>query len=149
MLIRIANPDDVPELFIVRTSVKESLLTIEEMVSIGITHTSLASMIKSGSARAWCAESDGRIVGFSMATLNDREIFALFVLPEYENRGYGSALLEKAVTWLAQAGDDSIWLIVEPGVRAFSFYKKRGWRETGMSPEEEVLQEDVYLEYRP
>ncbi len=149
MRIRIANTDDVPDIFNVRTSVKESLLTIEGMASIGITHASLISMIESESARAWCVELDGKIVGFSMATLGDREVFALFVLPEYENRGYGSALLEKAVNWLTQAGNDSIWLIVEPGVRAFSFYKKRGWRETGLSPEEDVLKDDVYLEYRP
>ncbi len=149
MLIRITKPEDIPDLFDVRTSVDESLLTIEEMAGIGITHASFAAMHESGSARSWCVESDGKIVGFSTATLNEREILALFVLPEHENRGYGSALLEKAISWLTEAGKESIWLIAEPGARAFSFYKKRGWRETGMAPEEEVLQEDVYLEFRP
>ena len=45
MRIRIANTDDVPDIFAVRTSVKESLLTIEEMANIGITHASLTSML--------------------------------------------------------------------------------------------------------
>ncbi len=97
MQIRIAKPEDVPELFEIRTSVRENLLTVEEMATLGITHAALTAMIVSGTARAWCVESDGQIVGFSMAEQNEREIFALFVLPEYEGRGFGSAFLGKAV----------------------------------------------------
>ena len=126
-----------------------SLLTIEEMATIGVTHASLTAMIESGTARAWCVESDGRIVGFSMAEQNEREIFALFVLPDYESRGFGSALLEKAVNWLLEYNHKPVRLNVEPGTRAFSFYNKRGWRETGLAPEEDVLQGDIFLEFQP
>jgi ribosomal protein S18 acetylase RimI-like enzyme len=149
MQIRIAKPEDVPELFEVRTSVRENLLTMEEMATLGITHASLTAMIESGTARAWCVESDDKIVGFSMAEQNEREIFALFILPEYEGRGFGSALLENAVNWLLQASQESIRLNVEPGTHAFSFYKKRGWREIGSAPKEDVLQGDIFLEFQP
>ena len=149
MQIRIAKPEDVPELFEVRLSVTENIMTMEEMAALGITPATLTGMIESGAACGWCVESDGKIVGFSMAKQSGREIFALFVRPEYEGRGFGSALLDMGVNWLLEAGQKPIRLNTEPGTRAFSFYKKRGWRETGLSPKEEVLQGDITLELQP
>jgi GNAT superfamily N-acetyltransferase len=149
MKIRLAKPEDVPELFEVRLSVTENLMTMQEMATLGITPATLTDMIESGAACGWCVESDDEIVGFSMAKQSGREIFAVFVRPEYEGRGFGSALLDKAVNWLLQANQKPIRLNTEPGARAFKFYKKRGWRETGLSPKEDVLQGDILLELQP
>lgn len=46
--VRIAYSRDASELFKVRTSVRENLLPVEEMATLGITHASLAAMIESG-----------------------------------------------------------------------------------------------------
>ncbi len=46
--VRIAHPKDASELFKVRTSVRENLLTVEETATLSITHASLAAMIESG-----------------------------------------------------------------------------------------------------
>ena len=42
-------------------------------------------------------ELDGAIVGFSMARQPERDIFALFVLSQFEGRGIGTSLLAAAV----------------------------------------------------
>jgi GNAT superfamily N-acetyltransferase len=131
MDLRPAKAADVPDLFRVRTSVHENHQSEEELAGLGVTRESLASMLGSGAARGWCAEEDGGVVGFSMARRSERDVFALFVLPEFEGRGIGSALLEAAVAWLRQEGDQPIRLSTGRGTRAFSLYIARGWREVG------------------
>jgi ribosomal protein S18 acetylase RimI-like enzyme len=129
--IRRASSDDVSGIFRVRTSVRENHLSEEELSDLGITRDSVAGLLRSGEARAWCAEVDGAIVGFSMARQPERDIFALFVLPQFEGRGIGSLLLDAAVDWLRTSDPKPIRLNTERTTRAFRFYTNRGWRETG------------------
>jgi GNAT superfamily N-acetyltransferase len=66
-----------------------------------------------------------------MARQPERDIFALFVLPQFEGRGIGSLLLDAAVDWLRASDPKPIRLNTERTTRAFRFYTNRGWRETG------------------
>jgi ribosomal protein S18 acetylase RimI-like enzyme len=128
--IRSAIPDDVTDLFRVRTSVRENHLSEEELSDLGITHDSVSGLLRSGEAQAWCAEVDGAVVGFSMARQPERDIFALFVLPQFEGRGIGTLLLGAAVDWLRTSDPSPIHLDTERTTKAFRFYINRGWRET-------------------
>jgi len=105
-------------------------------------------MLETGEARAWCVDDEGKVVGFSLAFRNERELSALFVLPEYERRGFGSALLDSAVAWLGGQSREPIRLVTDREAPAYRFYRKRGWVDLGYGPENEVLIGDVYMEYR-
>ena len=146
---RQADPADVPAIFRVRTSVVENHMTEEELAAIGITRQSIAAMLKAGDAKAWCAEVAGEVVAFSLAFREVREISALFVLPDYEQRGIGSRLLTEAVDWLKTIGGGPIRLATDRKTRAYGFYKKRGWVDLGFGPEDRDSGGDIYMQYDP
>ncbi|HEX9814147.1 MAG TPA: GNAT family N-acetyltransferase [Myxococcota bacterium] len=140
--IRPVSPDDMPDLFRVRTSVRENHQSEEELLKLGITCDSLSELLRSGEAQGWCAEVDGTIVGFSMARKSDRDIFALFVVPEFERGGIGTSLLKAAVDWLRIGNPKPIHLSTGRATTAFSFYRKRGWREI-----DSIGDDDAVLEF--
>jgi GNAT superfamily N-acetyltransferase len=126
IVIREAIAADMPGMTHVRTSVSENLLTREQLDERGLSDKSLAaSLLKD--RKGWVAEHDGEIVAFSMADAKEGAIFALFVLPAYEGRGLGSRLLELALGWLWEGGEERVWLTTAPGTRAAGFYRRRGW----------------------
>lgn len=144
--LRPADSSDIPGIFHVRTSVVESHLTEQELATIGITRESVTEMLDSGAARAWCIEVEDAVVGFSLAIREKREISALFVLPDFEGHGYGSELLNEAISWFRELGDEPIRLQSDPTTRAYRFYLKRGWRDLGHGPDSYVVEGDRYLE---
>ena len=76
-------------------------------------------------------EAGGKIVGFSAADPRNGNIFALFVEEDYEGRGIGQALLERACGVLVEARSPRMWLTTWPGTRAEQFYRCAGWRVVG------------------
>jgi GNAT superfamily N-acetyltransferase len=131
MIIREATRYDVPALVAVRAAVRENILTSDippERIVAGLEVR----------GKGWVAEHEGRVVGFSMADLDESMIWALFLLPEWEGRGLGTALLERAVGWLWREGCESIWLTTEPGSRAEGFYAHLGWTRAGMTDKGEA-----------
>jgi len=145
--IRPANISDIPAIFHVRTSVVVNLLTEAELATIGITRQAVERMLEAGEARAWCVDVEGEVVGFSLAFCKERELSALFVLPNYEQRGFGSALLDEVVEWLTSHSREPIRLVTDRGTPAYRFYKTRGWVDLGYGPEDEVLEGGIYMEY--
>ena len=121
--IRPAKRSDIPAIFRVRTSVVVNLLTEAEMETIGITRQSVERMLEAGEANAWCVDVGSEVVGFSLAFRNEREISALFVLPDYERRGFGSALLDEAVAWLEGHNSEPIRLVTDRETPAYRFYE--------------------------
>ncbi len=63
-----------------------------------------------------------------IVSLNGSTIEDLYVLPEYQNRGYGSALLRFAVAECP--GTPTLW-ILENNHRAEGLYLRAGFRRTG------------------
>src|SRR5688500_12821501 len=129
--IRPATVDDIEGVTDVRVSVHENPATREGLNGAGITAESTAAYL-TVYGRGWVAEEDGRIVGFSVADARDASIWPLFVRPEYEGRGYGGLLLNAAVDWLFLQGKELVWLETGRETRAFAFYLKRGWVNTGI-----------------
>ena len=124
-------------------------MTEEELAAVGITRQTVAEMLETGEAKAWCAEAEGEVVAFSLAFRQAREISALFVLPDYEQRGIGSRLLTEAVDWLQSLGRDPIRLATDRKTRAYGFYKKRGWVDLGFGPGDRDSGGDIYMQYDP
>ncbi|WP_373502826.1 N-acetyltransferase family protein [Aestuariivirga sp.] len=130
-MIRIGRAADMGDITRVRTSVTENHLSVEQMAAIGITPEGLIADMQAGDLGCWVAEAEGEVVGFSMADRRDGNVFALFVLPEHEGKGHGSALLDVCETWIKSHGIAEARLDTGAGTKAHAFYLRRGWRLTG------------------
>ena len=82
--------------------------------------------------RGWVIEAGGAIVAFAVGNASDGNIWALFVDPAHEGRGYGRRLHDAMVAWLFSRGLTRLWLGTEPGTRAQRFYELAGWTYMGM-----------------
>ena|SRR5690349_12587170 len=131
MAIRLATVADVPRMHQIRTSVRENRLSHPDRVRLQDYVTLL-----SGAGRGWIAERDDVTVAFGIVDPLLRNVWALFVAPEFERQGLGRALLETMTDWLFEQGDGPVWLTTAPGTRAEQFYRTAGWRETGRRSEE-------------
>jgi GNAT superfamily N-acetyltransferase len=142
--VRAAQPDDAAAIAEVFIPSFESLTFLPTLH----THDEHRDFIRSLVVRdeVWVAEEDGRIVG--MAALAENVLGQLYVHPDFQSRGAGSALLEKAkerrprgfTFWVFQQND-----------RARTFYEHRGCRlvrVTDGSGNEEKTPDALY-EWRP
>ncbi len=136
MQIRPASEADIPEMHRIRTSVRENRLAIPSLVQPGDYRAMLAEH-----GRGWVAESDGRIIGFAVADLSRRNVWALFVDPASEGRGAGRQLHDAMMDWMFAAGAEEVWLGTDPGTRAERFYRSAGWRFAGGEPNGEARYE--------
>ena len=78
------------------------------------------------------------------------EIVSIYFLPEYIGKGYGGALLKKAITELHERGFDKILLwFLEDNHRARHFYEKHGFICTDEFIEDNIggkpLKEIMYI----
>ena len=122
---------DIPALFYIRPRTRENALTITELVALGITPQSVETWLTE-STRGWlCETAGGEVVGFSMADCSTGELLVIALLPDYENRGIGTKLMQRAESWLAQSGCTRAWLTtdLDPSLRAHGFYRHRGWND--------------------
>jgi ribosomal protein S18 acetylase RimI-like enzyme len=133
MNFREAVIEDIPALFDVRLSVKENILSDVRKVTPEICAAYLTE-----SGKGWLCEIEGEVVGFSVASVKDASIWALFVKPSHEGRGIGQRLLQLATDWLFEMGAPSIVLSTDANTRADRFYEKQGWRRGEIKPDGEV-----------
>jgi GNAT superfamily N-acetyltransferase len=115
----------VPGIQRVRHSVRENRL-----VSIRISDEDVRREIED-TGRGWVIESAGEVVAFAIGNASNGSIWALFVHPDHERRGYGRLLHDTMVEWLWSQGLDRLWLTTEPRTRAQSFYERAGWQCMG------------------
>ena len=118
-----------------------------------------AANLDQGGRRSLVLEEGGRLVGTACVSPSRwpdypdfGEVVALYLLPEYTGRGYGTALLAAAVERLAGQGyrDVLLW-VLEDNRRARAFYEKQGFRFSGQRMEHAVggkpLGELLYLRH--
>ena len=74
----------------------------------------------------WIAEAEGVNMGFAVADAEDGSVFALFVRPEWENKGVGKLLLERLEAFLFSR-HEMLWLETDGCSRAAGFYARQGW----------------------
>ena len=128
-----ANTDDIAALSEVRLSVKENVLSNPHRITFEMYQTYLSEI-----GKGWLCEVNGSVVGFSVASLKDASIWALFVKPEYEGKGIGTKLLKFATEWLFKAGVLTISLSTDVNTRADNFYERLGWKRGGIRSDGEV-----------
>ena len=143
MVFREAIPGDIPQIQIVRNSVKENMLSDPSLVT---DEDCLHYITRKG--RGWVCESGDRLLGFSIVSLVDKNVWALFVTPGYEGKGIGRRLHDEMMEWYFSNTDERIWLSTAPGTRAEQFYRKAGWIENGTYGKGEIRFEMGMEEWR-
>ncbi|MCS4302825.1 GNAT family N-acetyltransferase [Chryseobacterium sp. BIGb0232] len=133
MIIREARPEDIPQIQIVRNSVKENALSDPGLVT---DRDCELFMFQRG--KGWVSEVNHKIVGFSIVDLKEHNIWALFVHPDFENKGIGRKLHNTMLDWYFEHTKENIWLGTSPQTRAETFYRKSGWEEIGMHGKKEI-----------
>lgn len=147
MKIRRATIDDIDAIYYVRTSVKENHMSEAQLAEIGVTRETTKEAILHDTLPIWCAFINDELVGFSSVLPEERELFALFVLPAFEGKGIGSALHDVAVNWLFEKNPhEPINLNTEKTARAFRFYQERGWVLIQGAAKSHMVEGDVLMQ---
>lgn len=131
--VRKARMDDIAAMMELRLSVRENRLSHPDQV----TPEDCRRYIERGAMWVW--DEDGEILGISASNCETGWIWALFVRPSDEGRGIGRALFAAACDGLLAAGFRRLTLSTDPDTRAARFYRAAGWRETGRTPEGELV----------
>ena len=127
MIFREATIADIDNYMLVRMAVKENVLNNPALVT---KEDNIAYLTRDG--KGWVCEIDDQIVGFSIVGLTQKNVWALFVHPEFEGKGIGRKLHDVMMDWYFNQTQDKIWLGTEQRTKAETFYKKRGWIAVGM-----------------
>lgn len=133
MIFREAILGDIPQIQVVRHSVKENTLSDPALV----TDADCADYL-TRRGKGWVCEIDGAIAGFSIVDLSSHNVWALFVRPDAEQRGIGRTLLQMLLEWYFSQTKETIWLGTAPQTRAAGFYRSAGWTETGTHGKGEI-----------
>jgi GNAT superfamily N-acetyltransferase len=133
MDFRTAFIEDIPAMQVVRNSVKENALSDPALVP---DKDYVEYMTVRG--KGWVCEEEGKILGFAIADLKEENIWALFILPEYEGRGIGKRLHQVMMDWYFSQNKETVWLGTAFNTRAETFYRMQGWREAGTNGPKEL-----------
>jgi GNAT superfamily N-acetyltransferase len=139
MNYREATIDDIDNYMLVRMAVKENILSNPALVT---KQDNIDYITKHG--KGWVCEIDNKIVGFSIVGLTQRNVWALFVHPDFEKKGIGRKLHDFMLDWYFKQTTDTLWLGTEQNTYAEKFYKKRGWVEVGLYGTDETKFEMTY-----
>lgn len=133
MQIRDATVNDIPQIQEVRHSVKENRLSDPSLVTDDDCREFLTRR-----GKGWVSEVNGVLTGFAIADLQDHNIWALFLRPEFENMGLGKRLHDRMLDWYFSQTTKTVWLSTTPRSRAEGFYRKMGWTEVGLYGKGEI-----------
>ncbi len=126
MTIREAKLSDIPQIQIVRNAVKENTLSDPNLVTDKDCEEFLFER-----GKGWVCEINDQVVGFSIVDLQENNIWALFLHPDFENQGIGRLLHDIMLNWYFEQTKEKVWLGTSPNTRAETFYRKSGWKEIG------------------
>ncbi len=132
MLFREATVNDILQIQVVRHLVKENTLSNPALVTDADCVEYLTVR-----GKGWVCEIDKTIVGFAIADLKDKNIWALFVNPQFEKMGIGKRLQDLMLDWYFSK-QDYVWLSTAQNTRAEWFYTYTGWKRVGVLPSGEV-----------
>lgn len=142
MIFREAKITDIPQIQIVRNAVKENTLSDPDLVTDADCEEFLFER-----GKGWVCEIDDQIVGFSIADVKDNNIWALFVHPDFDQRGIGKKLHDLMLDWYFEQTKSTVWLGTSPDTRAELFYRKAGWKEIGTHGKGEIKFEMTYEDW--
>lgn len=133
MIFREAQIEDIPQIQIVRHSVKENPLSDPALVPDKDVEDYITRR-----GRGWVCEMNNTIVGFAIVSVADHNVWALFIQPGFEGKGIGRRLHDEMIDWYFNQTAETTWLGTAPGTRAEAFYRKAGWKEVGTHGKGEI-----------
>ena len=133
MIFREAQVTDIPQIQIVRNTVTENTLSDPALVPDADVEDYITRR-----GKGWICEISNRIVGFSIVSVMDKNVWALFIQPGFEKKGIGRQLHDDMMNWYFSQTNETIWLGTAPGTRAEQFYRKAGWTEMGTHGKGEI-----------
>lgn len=139
MIYREAKIEDIEQIQIVRNSVKENTLSNPNLVT-----DKDCEIFLTVRGKGWVCEIENRIVGFAIADLQDNNIWALFLHPEFEKKGIGRQLHKIMLDWYFMQTKTTVWLGTAFNTRAEQFYRRAGWIEVGTHGDKEIKFEMTY-----
>lgn len=139
MILREATLADITQMQIVRHLVKENVLSSPALVTDEDCKNYIT--IK---GKGWVCEENNFFIGFAIVDLIDKNIWALFLRPEFERKGIGKKLHDTMLNWYFTQTKETVWLSTAPGTRAEEFYRKAGWKEVGKYGNNEIKFEMNY-----
>lgn len=117
---------DIPQIQVVRHLVKENTLSDPSLVPDSDVEDYITRR-----GKGWVCEVNHKIIGFAIADLQDNNIWALFLDPEYERMGIGKHLHNMMLDWYFSQTQHTVWLSTGIATRAETFYRMQGWQEAG------------------
>ena len=133
MIYRQAEIRDIAEIQYVRNAVKENRLSDPALVPDKDVEEYITER-----GRGWVCEMQEKIVGFAIIDLIENNVWALFVLPQFEAMGIGKKLHQIMMEWYFVHTKEKVWLGTAPNSRAEKFYRMQGWIETGIHGKGEI-----------
>lgn len=131
--MRRANALDIGECVSIRGKTSENAVSESRLAELGITVASWGAQVAAGELLGFVTLSADHIVGYCFGDVRTGEIVVLALLPDYEGRGIGRALLGEAMQSLHRLGHTRLFLGCNSlsHIRSFGFYRHLGWRSTG------------------
>ena len=133
MIFREAIVDDIKQMQVVRNAVTENVLSNPDLIK-DADYIPFITL----NGKGWVCEIDEQIVGFAIVDIKEKNIWALFVHPNFEAKGIGKQLHTIMMDWYFTKTKETLWLSTEPKSRAETFYRMNGWLEVGTYGKGEV-----------
>lgn len=133
MHFRLAQIEDIPQLHKIRIVVKENILPNPDLISANDYEDFLTRH-----GKGWLCENENQVLGFAIVDLKEHNVWALFVKPGHEGKGIGRRLHDEMLDWYFDQTKETIWLRTAAATRAEKFYRKAGWKESGIRPNGEI-----------
>lgn len=143
MVFRKAEISDIEQIQVVRNAVQENILSDPALVPDSDVEDYITRR-----GKGWVCEANGIIVGFSIVSVIDKNVWALFVQPGFDKLGIGRQLHDEMIDWYFTQTDETIWLSTTQGTRAEQFYRKAGWAESGNYGKEEIKFEMTFGQWK-
>jgi len=157
IIIRKALPEDAYELTICHISCFQS--AYKGIVADEFLENMLAekeqrverykkSLLDPGDCVYYCVVYAGRIIGFLIIHKKDGEIWAIYLIEEFRNKGYGKEMLDFAIKELNRMGHKEVFLwVFEENIGARRFYERHNLNFDGTKREVKYGKSLVQLRY--
>ncbi len=138
--LRQAVATDLPQMWEVRYSVTENTLAPGR-----INDDEFRQAIQV-TGRGWVIEAvnpeaEAQIQAFAVGNGITGNVWALFVRPQAQGRGYGSRLHTAMLGWFRTQAIGTLWLSTGTHTQARKFYEQHGWQCVGPYGDDEVRYE--------
>jgi GNAT superfamily N-acetyltransferase len=143
MIIREATSGDIPQIQVVRNTVKENMLSDPALVPDKDVEDYIHKR-----GKGWVCVVEDQVIGFAIVSVADHNVWALFIQPGHDRKGIGKKLHDEMMNWYFDQTDAAIWLGTAPKTRAEKFYRKAGWKETGTHGKGEIRFEMTAEEWK-